>query len=149
MNQKDLILVGGGLIAGYVICKMMNRNQISESFSANGADKGYAGQQFKWVGKQKPLIQGQQQYRTTIIPNEPFSLTGNVKKLFNQVINGNEIWTDINLIIQGGGGIPQNPTTDFYETTITKTIEDLPITPNGRTKYTRRVYVQLDSIKKI
>lgn len=40
MTQKDLILVGGGLIAGYVICKMMNRNSSMESFSADGADRG-------------------------------------------------------------------------------------------------------------
>jgi len=51
MNQKDLLLVGGGLIAGYVICKMMNRNSSSESFSADGTDRAYAGKKFNFNGK--------------------------------------------------------------------------------------------------
>jgi len=51
MNQKDLLLVGGGLVAGFVICKMMNRTPISESFSADGAERGYAGKQFNFNGK--------------------------------------------------------------------------------------------------
>ena len=86
MNQRDLLLVGGGLVAGYVICKMMNRTPISESFSANGADRGYAGQKFQFNGK--GLVLGRraaggnwksdtsQRYLNT-----PITLTGTSKKV--------------------------------------------------------------------
>jgi|694.fasta_scaffold39632_7 hypothetical protein len=61
MNQKDLLLVGGGLVAGYVICKMMNRNSEPMSFSLSGEDntisegRGFEGQKFKFNGKGTPL----------------------------------------------------------------------------------------------
>tara|TARA_R110000868_G_scaffold238661_1_gene493147 strand:+ start:275 stop:709 length:435 start_codon:yes stop_codon:yes gene_type:complete len=61
MNQRDLLLVGGGLVAGYVICKMMNRNSEPMSFSLSGQDdtisegRGFEGQKFKFNGKGIPL----------------------------------------------------------------------------------------------
>ena len=94
MNQKDLLLVGGGLIAGYVICKMMNQTPSSESFSANGADKD--NQQYKFSGKGVVLI-GRQNNATfrkadrqsltgqiissTADMTKPFTLKGITKKL--------------------------------------------------------------------
>lgn len=94
MNQKDLILVGGGLVAGFVICKMMNRTPISESFSANGADKD--NQQYKFSGKGVVLVgrQNNVNFRkadrasmlganiiATADMTKPFTLKGMTKKL--------------------------------------------------------------------
>jgi len=148
MKQKDLLLVGGGFIAGYVICKMMNRNSSSESFSADGANRGYAGQQFKWNGKSKPIIQNQLFYKQTIIPNQSFLLTGKVKKMVNQ---GSLGWIDRVDAMNGTNFNPQTPTTDFYETNIVKQVKGLPInvSTGQYTTYTRNVYVQLDSVKKV
>ena len=148
MNQKDLLLVGGGLIAGFVICKMMNRNASSESFSADGTDRGFAGQQFKWNGKSKPIIQKQLYYNSTIIPNQSFLLTGKVKKMVN---NGSLGWIDRVDAMNGTNFNPQTPTTDFYETNIVKQVTGYPLNAStGQyTTYTRNVYIQLDSIKKV
>jgi hypothetical protein len=144
MKQKDLLLVGGGFIAGYVICKMMNRNASMESFSADGTDRAFAGQQFKWVGGAKPRIQGQMGYRETM-PSATFQLTGKMVKLKP---HGGLLY-DINDLYSSTTDVTQGKVKDYYETNITKTIQDLPITPNGRTLYTRKVYVTLDSIKKV
>ena len=94
MNQKDLLLVGGGLVAGFVICKMMNPTPSSESFSANGADKD--NQQYKYSGKGIVVIgrQNNTNFRkadrasmlganiiATADMTKPFTLKGMTKKL--------------------------------------------------------------------
>ena len=82
MNQKDLLLVGGGLIAGFVICKMMNRSSSSENFSANGEIAMGAEKAYRWNGIGTALIQRGNAYLPQInIADEPFRLTGNVKIL--------------------------------------------------------------------
>lgn len=94
MNQKDLLLVGGGLIAGYVICKMMNPTQSSESFSANGENKDTT--QYKYSGKgqiyfsrnnmtfyKKEQVVSSYPYSNISMPNtnQAFRLTGDSKKI--------------------------------------------------------------------
>jgi hypothetical protein len=86
MNQKDLLLVGGGLIAGYVICKMMNPTPSSESFSADGVQRGYAGKKFQFNGK--GLVLGRRaaggnwkSETSQRYLNTPITLTGKSKKV--------------------------------------------------------------------
>ena len=94
MNQKDLLLVGGGLIAGYVICKIMNPTSNSENFSADGGDKD--SQQYKFSGKGVVLVGREnnasfqkadrasllgQNIIATADMTKPFTLKGMSKKL--------------------------------------------------------------------
>ena len=82
MNQKDLLLVGGGLVAGFVICKMMNRTSNTESFSANGGI-AMSEKPYRWNGIGTPLTERGNVYLPQVvnISNESFSLTGNIKVL--------------------------------------------------------------------
>ena len=88
MKTSNLILVGGGFIAGYVLCKMMNRNSESMSFSLSGEDntisgsRGYEGQKFKFNGKGDGILgSSQHQYFRKMFSqqfkNQTFELTGN------------------------------------------------------------------------
>jgi hypothetical protein len=82
MKQKDLILVGGGLIAGYVIGKIMNRNSSMESFSADGQRAQGAETMYKWIGGGSALMKRGNLFNEEIIPaNTTFRLTGNSKYL--------------------------------------------------------------------
>lgn len=138
MNQKDLLLVGGGLIAGYVICKMMNRTPSSESFSADGADRGYAGQQFKFNGKGVALTGNDvNQYfarqNAQRFLNQNFGLTGKSEKI---IISPNP-----NLASNGTYEISDSPNaTQFLQTTLT-------ISREGRGS--RRIWLPAESIVKI
>jgi len=150
MNKKYIYIGLGVLAIGGLLWYMKRKNSSDstfDSFSANGEDRAFAGQQFKWNGKSKPIIQGQLFYNQTIIPNQPFSLTGKVKKLVKQ---SSSKWIDRVDAMNGTNFNPQTPTTDFYETNIVKQVIDLPYNVSGQlTTYTRNVYVQLDSIKKV
>jgi hypothetical protein len=87
MTQKDLMLVGGGLIAGYVICKMMNRNASTESFSADGQRAQGAETMYKWNGGGSALMKRGSLFNQQIIPADTtFRLTGNTKYL-NKIIS--------------------------------------------------------------
>ena len=138
MNQKNLLLVGGGFIAGYVICKMMNRTPSSESFSADGADRGYAGQQFKFNGKGVALTGNDvNQYfakqNTQRFLNQNFGLTGKSEKI---IISPNP-----NLASNGTYEISDSPNaTQFLQTTLT-------INQMGRGL--RRIWLPAESLVKI
>lgn len=74
MTQKDLILVGGGLIAGYVICKIMSRNASSESFSADGENKDNT--QYRYSGKGQILFSKNDMTfykKEQVVSNYPYS----------------------------------------------------------------------------
>lgn len=138
MTQKDLILVGGGLIAGYVICKMMNRNSSMESFSADGADRGYAGQQFKFNGKGIALTgndvnQYFRKQNSQRFLNQNFGLTGKSEKI---ILSPNPT-----LASEGTYEISDSPNaTQFLQTTLT-------INQMGRGL--RRIWLPAESLVKI
>ena len=92
MNQKDLLLVGGGLIAGYVICKMMNRTPMSESFSANGQRAQGAETMYKWNGGGSALLRRGALFLEQIIPAETtFRLTGTTKILNQEIMSNGQL----------------------------------------------------------
>jgi hypothetical protein len=115
MTQKDLMLVGGGLVAGYLICKMMNRNSTMESFSANGAI-AMVEKPYRWNGIGSAVVERGGIYLTQInIPNEPFQLTGNSKVLDYILFPNGAIDQSRWKVSQTGGGV------GYVETTLTKT----------------------------
>jgi hypothetical protein len=144
MNQKDLLLVGGGLVAGYVICKMMNRNSDSMSFSLSGEDKtisegrGYEGQQFKFNGKGVALTGNDvNQYfakqNAQRFLNQKFGLTGKSEKI---ILSPNP-----NLASHGTYEISDSPNAiQFLQTTLT-------ISREGRGS--RRIWLPAESLVKI
>jgi hypothetical protein len=138
MNQKDLMLVGGGLIAGFIICKMMNRNASTESFSADGANRGYAGKQFKFNGKGIALTgndvnQYFRKQNSQRFLNQNFGLTGKSEKI---ILSPNPT-----LASEGTYEISDSPNaTKFLQTTLT-------INQMGRGL--RRIWLPADSIVQI
>lgn len=126
MKTNNLILLGGGFIAGYVLCKLMNRNSENENFSANGENKDTT--QYKYSGKGQILFsrnngtfykkeQVVSSYPLNNISspntNQPFILTGDSKKI---TLNGNTthvspsgteyVKSNIFMTIVGAGGMP-------------------------------------------
>ena len=148
MNQKDLLLVGGGLIAGYVICKMMTRTPISESFSANGADRGYAGQQFKFSGKGIVLTKrlgGGSSWKGEMgqkYLNTPITLTGVSKRA--------QLSTNPTLASSGVYEESSSPNAmEYLESTLTSSY---PITSSSGQvtgSQTRKIWFPKDSLVKI
>jgi|LakMenEpi03Aug12_release.lakeMendotaPanAssembly.Ray.scaffolds.fasta_scaffold39632_8 hypothetical protein len=118
MNQKDLLLVGGGLVAGYVICKMMNRNSSMQSFvSANGEIAMGGEKAYKWNGIGTALIQRGNAYLPQInIADEPFRLTGNVK-ILRPVLLANGSFDTSKWEVSPTGMYGEK----YVETTLTKT----------------------------
>jgi hypothetical protein len=134
MNQKDLLLVGGGLVAGYVICKMMNRTPISESFSANGQRAQGAETIYKWNGGGSALLKRGALFNEQIIPaNTTFRLTGNTKNL-NKIISPNSNQWGVSTSGRG---------TKYVESTFTFT----KVLANS--SYTSRVWFPADSVTQI
>lgn len=137
MKQKDLLLVGGGFIAGYVICKMMNRNSSTESFSADGQRAQGAETTYKWNTSGKPLWK-RGLYQEQIVPtNSVFRLTG-VTKILTPKINPN------------GGVIPYTwqvsqtgKGTKYVESTLTHT------KTFGNGSHTSRIWFPADSVTQI
>ena len=117
MTQKDLLLVGGGLIAGYVICKMMNRNASSESFSADGKPSTSDATYYRWNGDGNAVYRVfSNRYINLTPPNSNFTLTGQSKRLRREPIVG------------GGGALvpnswisaPSGEGIEYVETTMVK-----------------------------
>ena len=97
MNQRDLLLVGGGLVAGYVICKMMNRSSNMENFSADGKPSTSDATFYKWNGEGKAVARFSSSRYFTLTPSsDKFTLTGNSKMLRREPIVG------------GGGAVTNN-----------------------------------------
>lgn len=100
MKTNNLILLGGGFIAGYVLCKLMNRNSESMSFSLSGEDDTISGgrdnTKYRYSGKGVALIGRQnnvnfrradlnylvgQNVISTANLYQPFTIIGKTKKL--------------------------------------------------------------------
>lgn len=147
MNQKELLLVGGGFIAGYVICKMMNRTTSSESFSADGADRGYAGKKFKFSGKGIVLarrlgggnwkgIMGQNYL------NAPITLTGASKKV--------ALSTDPTLASNGQYEISSAPNAiEYLESTLTTSVQLTSSSGQVTGSQTLKIWFPKDSLIQI
>jgi len=138
MNQKDLLLVGGGLVAGFVICKMMNRTSSSESFSADGQRAQGAETMYKWNGGGSALLK-RGLFNEQIVPaNITFRLTGTTKILTPKINANGEVSPYQWIVSTTGRG------TKYVESTFifTKTLA------SGQTT-TSRVWFPADSVVQI
>lgn len=146
MKTNNLLLVGGGFIAGYVVCKLMNRNSESMSFSLSGEDntisggRGYQGQKFKFNGRGDALTGSEQNqyFRPQFsqqFQNQTFELTG---KSVRVILSANP-----SMAARGYYEISDLPNAKKYLQT-TRTIN-----PSGREGGQRRLWLPADSLAKI
>ena len=139
MNKKDIFLLGGGLIAGYLICKMMNQTSSSENFSANG-ERAYGGKKFKWNGSGQSLLKRStfdRQILPSNIANSSFELTGVSKTLTNQILPNGDVVENRWVVSTSGRGVK------YVESNLsfTKTL--------GNNSFTSRVWFPKDSVIEI
>lgn len=137
MNQKDLILVGGGLVAGYLICKLMNRSSSMENFSADGKPSTSDATFYKWNGEGKAVARFTGHRYGNITPsNDKFTLTGNSKMLIQEPIvgGGGAVTNNSWISSQSGEGV------EYVETHMVKTIA------SGSQRFTAKVWFPKNSI---
>ena len=141
MKTNNLLLVGGGFIAGYVLCKLMNRNSNLENFSADGKPSTSNATFYRWNGQGKALHRGGSANRYFILtpPNDQFALTGQSKWFKRELIvgGGGQLTPHSWEVTQSGEGI------EYVETTMTKKI------PSGNTTFYRSIWLPKKSVVRI